>query len=163
MQYTCCFFGHRKIAISNQLKINLYKEIEKLILEKDITAFLFGSKSEFDDLCHTVVTKLKENYPHIKRIYVRAEYPFIDENYKSYILKDYEDTYFPERVINAGKFSYIERNFEMIDRSGVCIVYYNPAYKPAKKSEIKYQPKSGTKIAYGYAVGKKLKIINLAE
>ena len=35
---------------------------------------MFGSKSRFDELCLEVVTKIKEKYPNVKRIYVRAVY-----------------------------------------------------------------------------------------
>ena len=72
---TCCFFGHRKIEDSSELRTKLYDTIEKLIVNENIATFLFGSKSEFDALCHEAVTELKEKYPHIKRVYVRAEYP----------------------------------------------------------------------------------------
>ncbi len=55
----------------------------------------------------------------------------------------------------------------MIDKADVCIFYYNenyqPPLKPATKKRIfSYQPKSGTKIAYDYAVQKKT-IINLCS
>ena len=73
-QHTCCFFGHRKIDKTPELIDRLTKEIEILITEKDVGIFYFGSKSEFDDLCHKIVTELKEKYPHIKRIYVRSAF-----------------------------------------------------------------------------------------
>ena len=97
---------------------------------------------------------------------MRAEYPFISDNYRAYILENYEDTFFPEHIINAGKASYVERNYYMIDKSQVCIVYYNPDYKPPKRKSSRqiltdYQPKSGTKLAYEYAVKKNKKIINV--
>ena len=81
--YTCCFFGHRKITETDELKSNLYSEIEKLIINEKVNTFLFGSKSQFDDLCHTIVTELKEKYPYIKRVYVRAEFPYIDDSYRN--------------------------------------------------------------------------------
>ena len=62
---TCCFFGHRKIDETEELKNKLYEIIENLILNEKIDTFLFGSKSQFDDLCHKVVTELKEKYSHI--------------------------------------------------------------------------------------------------
>lgn len=49
---TCAFFGHRKITETKELKSRLYEIIEKLVEEKEIGAFLFGSKSQFDDLCY---------------------------------------------------------------------------------------------------------------
>ncbi|MEF9840764.1 MAG: biotin operon repressor, partial [Lachnospiraceae bacterium] len=44
------------------------EEIESLIVNHNVDTFLFGSRSEFDSLCHSLVTELKEKYPHIKRI-----------------------------------------------------------------------------------------------
>ncbi len=165
-EHTCCFFGHRKIVQTAELKDRLYKNTEKLIVEKNISTFLFGSKSKFDDLCYEVVCELKEKYSHIQRIYVRAEYPYISDDYKSYLLEGYEATYFPKKSVNAGKASYVERNQEMINKSSFCIIYYDESYKPPRRKNSRrelfdYQPKSGTKIAYDYALKKKLKIINL--
>ena len=163
---TCCFFGHRTINETEELKSKLYEIIEKLIVDQNIDTFLFGSRSQFDSLCYDLVTKIKEKYPHIKRIYVRAEFPYIDESYRSYLLESYEDTYYPEGMEKAGKAAYVERNCEMIDQSSVCIVYYNTGYAPPRRRNshhdlIDYQPRSGTKIAYDYAQKKKVKVINI--
>ncbi len=165
---TCCFFGHRKISDTAELRTKISDIVERLIVDENIDTFLFGSKSRFDSLCHELVTKCKEKHPHIKRVFVRAEYPFIDEKYRAYILEDYGDTYYPEHMVNAGKASYVERNCEMIDKSSVCVVYYNPDYAPPRRRASRrdltdYQPKSGTKIAYDYAVKKKRRIINMTN
>jgi len=162
---TCCFFGHRKIEVNNELKDRVSKAVERLIVEENVDTFLFGSKSEFDSLCVECVSKLKEKYPHIKRIYVRAEFPCIDDKYKAYLLKSYDETYYPERIVSAGKAVYVERNYEMINRSKFCIIYYDENYMPptrksSKRAVLNYQPKSGTKLAYDYAVKKKVIIIN---
>ena len=157
---TCCFMGHRKINKSDDLKLRLYKEIENLIVSKGVCCFLFGSKSQFDDLCYGVVTRLKEKHPHIKRIYVRAEYPYINDDYRSYLSEKYEDTYYPEHIVNAGKATYIERNYEMINRSEYCIFCYNENYAPLR-SRNSHQAKSGTKIAYEYAVRHCGNVINV--
>ncbi len=154
LKNTCCFFGHREIRESEELKQSLYLIIENLILEEKIDTFLFGSKSRFNSLCHELVTEIKEKYPHIKRIYVRAEYQEIEESYRAYLLKSYEDTYYPEKIVGAGRAVYIERNCDMIDKSGVCVVYCQEDYSPKNR-------KSGTKIALEYAVKKNKKIIML--
>ena len=108
---TCCFIGHRNIVETEELKNKLISVIENLIENKKADTFLFGSKSNFDDLCYDVVTLLKQQkYPHIKRIYVRAEFPYINDDYKAFLLQSYEDTYYPEKMINAGKAAYVERN-----------------------------------------------------
>ncbi len=56
---------------------------------------------------------------------------------------------------DAGRASYVERNQAMINDSDFCIFYYNKNYIPKTKT------KSGTKIAYEYALRKKKNIINL--
>lgn len=141
---TCCFIGHRKINETKELKLKLCEIIEKLIVDENIDTFLFGSKSRFNSLCHELVTQIKEKYPHIKRIYVRAEYSDINEEYTNYLLQSYEDTYYPEKIIGAGKAVYVERNYEMINKSRFCIFYYDEQNAPTTR-------KSGTKIALDYA------------
>ncbi len=152
--HTCCFFGHRKINETEELKSNLIEIIEKLIVEKQVDTFLFGSKSRFNSLCLELVTELKEKYLYIKRVYVRAEYPYISEHYKNYLLENYEDTYYPEKILNSGRAAYVERNYEMIDNSYYCIVYCDEQSAPTTR-------KSGTKIALDYAVKKEKQIINI--
>ena len=153
---TCCFFGHRTISETEELKAQLRKEIEKLIIEEKIDTFLFGSKSCFDSLCLNIVTKLKEKHPHIKRVYVRADYPIIDESYLAYLLNSYDETYFPEKLLGAGKAVYVERNYEMIHKSRFCIMYYDKTYATTKR-------KSGTKLAYAYAEKHNRMIINILD
>ena len=141
---TCCFIGHRTINETEELKMRLTEEIERLITEEDVDTFLFGSKSRFNALCLELVTELKEKYPHVKRIYVRAEYPIIDEAYKNYLLSSYEDTYYPEKLAGSGRAVYVERNCEMINKSRFCIFYFDEENTPKNR-------KSGTKIAFDYA------------
>ena len=142
---TCCFLGHRTIKETEELKERLYEIVERLIVEKSVDTFLFGSKSRFNSLCLSIVTKIKEKYPHIKRVYVRAEFPYIDEEYKSYLFKSYEDTYYPEQIIGSGKAVYLKRNQEMINKSFYCIFYFNEECFPKKR-------RSGTKAALDYAI-----------
>ena len=151
---TCCFFGHIKINETEELKSKLKEIIEKLIVDENVDTFLFGSKSRFNSLCIELVTEIKEKYPHIKRVYVRAEYQYIDEPYKNYLLKSYEDTYYPEKILNSGRASYVERNYEMINKSHYCIIYYDEQNAPTTR-------KSGTKIALDYAIKKRKNIINV--
>ena len=151
---TCCFFGHRTINETEELKSRLIEIIEKLIVEKSVDTFLFGSKSRFNNLCLETVTEIKEKYPYIKRVYVRAEYPDISEHYKNYLLESYEDTYYPEKILNSGRASYVERNYEMIDNSHYCVVYYDKQGVPTTR-------KSGTKTALDYAIKKRKNIISV--
>ena len=134
--------------------IDIYNEL----YNNDIllTVFLFGSKSRFDDLCLAMITKLKERYPFIKRVYVRSMYPEIEKFYEKYILDSYDESYMPKGVEKAGRAAYVERNQAMIDGSDFCVFYYDENYRPEKR-------KSGTRIAYEYAKKKGKKIYNVYE
>ena len=104
------------------------------------------SNGEDDSL--DVIAAFEEKYPHIKRIYVRAEYPDISKHYRDYLLEKYEDTYYPESIVGSGRAVYVKRNYEMIDNSRFCIVYFDGTYVPNRR-------KSGTETALNYAKKKK--------
>lgn len=140
---TCCFFGHREIDETEELKEWLKSTIENLIVNEGVDTFLFGSRSRFNSLCHELVGELKTKHPQIKRIYVRAEYPVISDSYREYLLKEYEDTYYPESAVGANRAVYIKRNREMIDKSRFCVVYCNEKHGS-----------NGAKSALDYAIRK---------
>ena len=146
---TCCFIGHRKVADKDQTRAELVKVIENLISD-NFMYFLFGDEGEFSRLCQSVLEEEKIKHSHIKRVFVRGKFPDINEEYENYLLENCEETYFPEKALNAGRAIYIERNCEMIDKSDVCVFYY-----------IKTDEKSGTKMAFDYANRKNKRIINL--
>ena len=148
---TCCVFGHRTIHETQDLRTKITDVIEILIADENVDTFLFGSKSHFNSLCLELVTKMKEKYPHIKRIYVRAEFSDINDDYKTYLMNFYEDTYYPEKIRGSGRAAYVERNYEMINKSKYCIVYYDGANAPTTR-------RSGTKVALDYAIKHKRKI-----
>lgn len=148
---TCCVFGHRTINETQDLRAKITDVIERLIADENVDTFLFGSKSRFNSLCFELVTKMKEKYPHIKRIYVRAEFPDISDDYKTYLMNSYEDTYYPEKIKGSGRAVYVERNYEMINKSKYCIVYYDEGNSPTTR-------KSGTRIALDYAIKHKRRI-----
>lgn len=159
-----CFIGHKTIEITEELVILLKSTVLSLI-ERGATTFLFGSMSEFDSLSLEVVTEFKKTYPRIKRVYIRSAFPNISELYKRYLLEYYEETYFPDKLEKAGKYSYVERNYEMIDKSDYCVFYYNKNYTPIVKNLGKSSSNngrnSGTKVAYEYAVKRNKNVINL--
>ena len=65
---TCCFIGHRKIEITNELVLSLKRVIQTLIIDENVQTFAFGSKSEFNDLCHLLVTELQKKFKGIERV-----------------------------------------------------------------------------------------------
>lgn len=156
-----CFIGHRKIQYSNYLKENIYNTVKELIV-KGANCFLFGSRSEFNDICLDIVTEMQKTYSHIKRIYVRSQYLHISKLYENYLLQSYDETYFPVKLKSAGKYAYVERNQEMIDKSDCCIFYYNKDCNLALKDEVSGKKTTGgTFLAFRYALIKKKHIINL--
>ena len=181
----CCFIGHRKIEKSIELKQRVEETIKALIQNKGVNIFLFGSRSEFDDLCHSIVTELQKYNPQIKRIMYtcRSEYACMkeDKEEKERIArevtkwdikyKDYDGSMMSDRLWSAGKASYVERNQDMINASDYCVFYYNEHYQPPKRKYSKrsvgeYQPKSGTALAFDYANqrkrgGKDITVINI--
>lgn len=155
MMKTCCIIGHRDIEKTKELELKVKRIVTELIEKENVTEFLFGSKSEFADFCYGIITKYKNNCSKLKRIYVRAEYPIISDDYYKYLKTFYEDSYFyGEKLIN-NRFSYIRRNQVMIDKSDFCIFYFNERYTPKTKTQ------SGTWIAYKYAIKKGKKILNV--
>ncbi|MBQ7798788.1 MAG: hypothetical protein IJ371_06675 [Clostridia bacterium] len=161
----CCFIGHRKIEYSVELEQKLTELVENLIVKFNVGIFLFGSKSQFNDLCWDIVTKLKQKYPYIKRIYVRAEYNY-DDNTIAYLLERYEQTFFSRQIEHAGKYSYVERNQIMIRQSDYCVFYYNKDYIPQRrqsKNNISSPNQSGTKLAFDYATRQKKKVFNVID
>ena len=65
---SCCFIGHRIIDISEGLVQRLKDVVEELICKENVTTFVFGSNSMFNDLCHSVVTDAMKKHPFIKRV-----------------------------------------------------------------------------------------------
>ena len=84
-----CFIGHRIIEKTEELKSSL-KETVITLINKGVTAFLFGSMSEFDTLSWEVVTELKKEYSYIKRVYVRAAYQQYAQRKKKEIINLYK-------------------------------------------------------------------------
>ena len=162
---SCSFFGHRNIDATPELKQKIKEIIEDLISNHNVTTFLFGSRSDFNYLCHFIVTELKEKYKHIKRIAYtgKSECCILEDKKQKWeeiylkVLKQkvnllcVEEEFEHKAKFIAGKASYIERNKAMIDNSDYCIFYFNKHC----------QYKSGTAIAYAYAKQKKKCIINV--
>lgn len=167
----CSFFGHRKIGANNNLKHRVKDCVEDMIIKHNVQTFLFGSKSSFNDLCHLVVSELKEKYPNIKRICytcksetctLEHERLELEKIYSRVLNKEihllgFEEEFEHKTKYNAGKLSYIKRNQAMINDSDFCVFYYNTDYMPSAKTN------SGTKIAYEYAVRKNKLITNLFQ
>ena len=132
----CSFFGYRDFKPTEEMEAKVYEIIENLI-DKGVNRFLFGSRSDFDTFCHSVVTRLQEKYPNIVRVsYLclherscligegKDEEEWLKRFAKIDInVKEYEEIKRSDRINSAGRASYIERNQWMIDDSDVVVVY----------------------------------------
>ena len=179
---TSCIIGHRNAEFEDSEIKKLKELFESLIVNKNVKVFLFGSRSNFDFICHEIVTELKAKYSFIQRkCYTCRSETCTLENELKYWEKIYSDFYKKEvhllgveeevkfeNKCNAGKACYVERNQAMINDSDICVFYYNEHYEPkmrkySKRSISYYQPKSGTALAYKYAELKKKEIINIFD
>ena len=155
---TCSFFGHRDTPQTEALKSKARETVERLIIEEEVDRFLFGSRSKFDELCHMVVTELKEKYPHIQRIAYLCKHESgclvgagmgLKQRIKKLTgrdvyVREFEDIKKSDRVNSAGRTSYIERNQWMVNESDFAIFYVQEGIKSKNQ-------KSGTQIALKYA------------
>lgn len=180
MEKSCSFFGHRNTKLNDEQLVKLKNYIEDLIVNHNVNIFLFGSRSNFDYICHKIVTELKEKYPFIVRkcytcrsetCTLESERAYWEEIYsrfykeKTTLLGIEEEVEYKTKY-TSDKASYVERNQAMIDDSDYCVFYYDENYNPpmrkhSKKSLCSYQPKSGTALAYNYAKQKKKKRISI--
>ena len=157
----CSFFGHRDTPQTDELKHKVRETVERLIVEEGVDTFLFGSRSNFDELCHMVVTELKEKYPYIQRIAylckhesgclvgagARLKQQIKQRTGRDVYVPEYEDIKKSDRVNSAGRSAYVERNQEMIDGSNIALICINKDYRLKNK-------KSGTVLLYHYAKNK---------
>ena len=155
----CCFIGHRDVRKTADVQMRLKEIVKDLIENNEVTVYIFGSRSTFNQMAYEVVTELKRTYTDIERVYARAEYPSADDDYKEYLLTIYDDTYFALKSASCGKASYLERNKEMIDRSEICVFYYDSSYEPIKRG--RGSKNSGTRLAYEYATKRRKRVINI--
>ena len=182
MDKKCCFIGHRNTVLTDGQYRELKIIIENLIIKSDVKIFLFGSRSDFDFICHKIVTELKSKYSFIiRKNYTCKNETCILENERehweaiySHIKKEkvsllgVEEEVEHKTKYTSGRASYVERNRAMINDSDFCVFFYQINYKPeirkySKRSLAYYQPKSGTSLAFDYAKQKRKAIINIAE
>ena len=168
--YACCFIGHRKLELDFP-KEYLFNVIKHLIVDIGVRKFLFGCNSEFNDLCHQIVTSFKQTYPDI----VRINYPLassakiisktkqdLEETLKKFYqhniyICDYDEFVTPFESSKSGGYLYIKRNFEMVKNSDLIVAYLRNA--KSKNNKTNRTTNSGTKLAVDFAINLKKDII----
>lgn len=140
---TVAVIGYYKINKTQELVDKLTKTLVDLIENEGADTFLFGGRSQFDDLCYKLVTELRYKYPHIQRLFANEDYPKVYDKYYKKILARYEDTFYPLKA--CGGLRNIERNEVMVEMCDVVLVYIESYNKSPQER------KSAAEIAAEYA------------
>ena len=142
----CSFFGHRDIDITDRLHVMVTAEIMRAV-ELGCHAFYFGGYGAFDDLCHKIVTKIRDENPELKirRIYCVAQERYLRQSVRYFNREDYDEIIYLMPSFEGWYKSIYFRNCAMIDQSDLIIFYAESredsgaykAYKYAKKKRDK--------------------------
>ncbi len=141
---TCCFIGHRKIEITDGLVLAIRHILLSLIEDEGVRIFAFGSRSEFNSLCHKIVTDLQKEYKGIERVALtcrsevcclesekeRWEEIFAKNSNQTVRLQGFEREIEFKNKYTSGRAAYVERNQALIDMSDFCIFYFDKDYLP---------------------------------
>ncbi len=132
---TCTFFGHRDCP--HNIRPQLLKEIENLIINEDVSEFYVGCNGNFDFLTINCLKEMKQKYGHLNCMIVLDRLP-------TQKLEDLGlETILPEAIeTTPPRFFTDRRNHWMLSKSEYVISYvhrfYGGAYKfysLAKKKE----------------------------
>ena len=120
----CSCFGHTEVDITDKLRADVECAVEDAIND-GVRTFLFGGRSDFDDLVYDVVTKIKSQRPElgIKRIFC---FPLEHDLHKPprwFQKKEYESLECPEKSFDYWYSSLYFRNCAMIDKSDLVLFY----------------------------------------
>ena len=151
---TCCFTGHRKLSLSeNIVKDRLSKVLDNLIKD-GIIYFGAGGALGFDTLAAEVVLEKKCVYPQIKLILVlpcpdqTKGWPSTDIDKYNYILSQADKIVYTSEKYYTGCMH--KRNRHLVNNSSYCICYLE-------------NDTGGTAYTVGYANENGLKIYNIAS
>lgn len=147
---TCSCFGHFNIDITDDLVERTRREIDKAI-EDGVRIFLFGGRSDFDDLCYKIVTEKRKECPelNIERVFCFPLEEQLRKPPRWFIRREYEMLESPSKEFNYWFTAIYYRNLAMIDQSDLVLFCVEP------------RENSGAYKTYKYAVKKHKHIVNL--
>ncbi len=150
VEKTCSCFGHSDVDITDDLIARTRIEIGKAI-EDSVRIFLFGGRSDFDDLCYDLVTEKKNANPqlNIKRVFCFALDKQLRKPPRWYVPKEYEALECPTKDFDYWYTAIYYRNLAMIDQSDLILFW------------VEERENSGAYKTYRYAVKKHKRIVNL--
>ena len=126
----CTFFGHADSPTN--IKKEIQKVIEDLILQKGVTTFYVGSNGNFDRMVQSVLIDLKKQYPNLECCTVLAYMPGIKSEFDT----GYEklETLYPDGLEKVPKrFAIDWRNKWMVQQSDYVISYVRHSFGGAAK------------------------------
>ncbi len=146
----CSCFGHTEVEITYDLKERTGREIDRAI-EDGVRTFLFGGRSDFDDLCYDLVTaRMKSRQQqNIKRVFCFALENQLRKPPVWFNRREYEELACPAKHFDYWYTSIYYRNIAMIDQSDLVLFW------------VQKRANSGAYKAYEYAVKKGKRIVNL--
>lgn len=147
---TCSCFGHSVVDITDELIERTRTEIDRAIRD-GVRIFLFGGRSDFDDLCYDLVTEKKNADPklNIERVFCFALEKQLAKPPVWFVQKEYEALECPTKHFDYWYTAIYFRNLAMVDRSDLALFY------------AEQRKNSGAYKTYLYAVKKHKRIVNL--
>ena len=137
---TCCFIGDVMIKkISHCYKL-LHALIDEMIAKK-YKRFLLANDSEFGAMAIEVFEIFKDKYSQIERVLVQSE-KFYDLYYVKYF-----ERYFDSLLFKKRKLTTFEQYKKMIDKSSICVVYFDENVPSIDiKKAVQYAKEHGKKV-----------------
>ena len=121
------FCGHREVLLKEDVRLWLYKKVEKLI-QAGANTFALGGNGEYDQMAASVVFELKRKYPKIKSILVL---PYANKLIDTRL---YDGILYPDMEGISKQYAIIYRNHWMIDWADVVVSYVEHEWGGAYKT-----------------------------
>lgn len=121
---TCFFIGHRDAK--DRLLPALIAEVERHILEYDVTEFVVGHYGRFDGLAAQAVKQAKERYHNVTLTYLRPYHP---ADRPEETPKGFDGSFYPPGMERVPKrLAIVRANRYMVEHSDFLIAYvWHPA------------------------------------
>lgn len=124
IEKTCSCFGHTEVDITDKLRADVKKAVDDAVAE-GFRIFLFGGRSDFDDLVYDIVSDVKAQHTDIdiKRVFC---FPLDRDLYRPprwFQKKQYESLECPPKSFDYWYPSLYYRNCAMIDKSDLVLFY----------------------------------------
>ena len=121
------FCGHREVLLKEDVRLWLYKKVEKLI-QAGANTFALGGNGEYDQMAASVVFELKRKYPKIKSILVL---PYANKLIDTSL---YDGILYPDMEGISKQYAIIHRNHWMVDWADVVVSYVEHEWGGAYKT-----------------------------